>query len=63
MSKDLSYKKRQERKHYQKLGIILAAIVVLLIVGIIIDFNVTEPTTYTAEQMLHDHNGDGIPDH
>ena len=63
MSKDLSYRERQERRRYLRIGIIMSAVVLLLIVGIIIDYNVNDGTTYTAAQMLHDHDGDGIPDH
>ncbi len=63
MSKDLSYRERQERRRYLRIGIIMSAVVLLLIAGIIIDYNFNDGTTYTAEQMLHDHDGDGIPDH
>ena len=62
MKKNLSKKERQQKSFYNKLIIIAMCVVVLLIVGIVVDSNSPKPT-YTAEQMAHDHNGDGIPDH
>lgn len=49
---------------YQKLGVFIIALFVLVFVALIGDkVNGGTNGQYTAEQMSHDHNGDGIPDH
>lgn len=43
--------------------LIIATITVVMIGGIFVLKNSLYNTNYTAEEMLHDHDGDGVPDH
>ena len=63
MAKYLSNKERKQRLLYKKLAVIILCALVLLTGIVVLDRYYTSNRTYTAEEMKHDHNGDGIPDH
>ncbi|MBH1940644.1 hypothetical protein I5677_07060 [Mobilitalea sibirica] len=60
-----SKRERKFRRRVKSIAIFLISLFVL--VGSIIYFSgkshTPATTQYTAEEMLHDHNGDGVPDH
>lgn len=65
MKKAYSKKEREAIRMYKIMGIASLSIVIIIGAWLAL-FN--EPNTsgtgkYTAEQLEHDHNGDGIPDH
>lgn len=57
-----SKKERETARMYKMLGIITLSLVILIGISLVV-FNDPNGTSYTAEQLLHDHNGDGVPDH
>ena len=63
MKKYYSKKERQQRKNLTIT--IITSLGILISVSVLL--SIKEPgddrPRYTAEQMLHDHDGDGIPDH
>ena len=63
MSKNLSSKKRKQRKMYKRMVMVALCIFVLLIAVILIEDKSKSYITYTPEEMVHDHDGDGVPDH
>lgn len=59
--KNYSKKERQTRKLIRNICLALVVVIgITVILSVAIPKN--EPT-YTAEELLHDHDGDGIPDH
>lgn len=63
--KSYSKKERETIRMYKILGVTTLSLVILIGVSLAL-FNEPNPSRtgqYTAEQLLHDHNGDGIPDH
>lgn len=65
MKKAYSKKEREAIRMYKIMGIVSLSIVIIIGAWLAL-FN--EPNTsgngqYTAEQLIHDHNGDGIPEH
>jgi|LSQX01.1.fsa_nt_gb hypothetical protein len=63
MKKIYSKKERQTREFVRKLIISTLVFVIITISGIVIYNSLQGERVYTAEEMLHDHDGDGIPDH
>lgn len=64
MGKSYSQKDR-ETKRFIRNAIIVALVTIIIVSAFVIiadQFEIGQPK-YTAEQMSHDHNGDGIPDH
>lgn len=65
MQKSYSRKDRERKKMFQALAI--AFVCIMLSITFVIMFNELTGNNntggYTAEQMLHDHDGDGVPDH
>ena len=62
MKKNLSHKERKQKSLYRNVAI--AVLVVFILAGVLIATDDGPgPMQYTPEQMLHDHDGDGIPDH
>lgn len=62
MKKNLSRKQRQTNTIVRNLFIALFGLIAITIIGTVLTGGHKEPK-YTAEQMAHDHDGDGIPDH
>ena len=62
MKKNLSSKKRKQRKLYKRMVMVALCISAILIAIILIE-DKSNYITYTQEEMMHDHNGDGVPDH
>lgn len=60
MAKYLSNKERKRRLLYKKLAVITLCVLILLVGIVVLDsagiINITN-------EVNHDHNGDGIPDH
>jgi hypothetical protein len=63
MKKYYSKKERQQRKNLTIT--IITSLVILITVSVLLSTKGPDDnmSRYTAEQMLHDHDGDGIPDH
>jgi membrane-associated HD superfamily phosphohydrolase len=63
MKKYYSKKERQQRKNLTIT--IITTLVILISVSVLLSIKGPDDNMprYTAEQMLHDHDGDGIPDH
>lgn len=64
MQKNYSRRDRERKKMFRVLAIALLCIV-LTITAILGINQLTGNNTgkYTADQLLHDHDGDGIPEH
>jgi uncharacterized PurR-regulated membrane protein YhhQ (DUF165 family) len=62
MKKAYSKKEREARRLVRNVFVGLIVVVLLLTIVILTTSN-NEVRQYTAEEMLHDHDGDGIPDH
>lgn len=63
MKKIYSKKERQARKFVRNVIISFLVIVIMIILFVVINNSIAGERVYTAEEMLHDHDGDGIPDH
>lgn len=64
MSKAYSRKERKLFGLIRTVVIIIIVILLLIISGTIFSNNYSNNSvTYTPEQLEHDHDGDGIPDH
>jgi len=62
MKKSLSQKERKQKSLYRNVAI--AVLTLFILAGVLIATDDGPgPVQYTPEQMIHDHNGDGIPDH
>ncbi len=62
MAQSLSKKERQARKMMRNALIVLLSVICIISILVITTKGDTNGG-YTAEQMAHDHDGDGIPDH
>lgn len=57
-------KKIKKKDNTLAIAIIIVAVITLLMVcGILGLSKLQNSRTYTYEEMLHDHDGDGVPDH
>lgn len=63
MKKYMSKREREKKKKLIGFIIFLISIVLVLSLAIIMLDKPTNNGPYTYEEMLHDHDGDGIPDH
>lgn len=64
MKKIYSKKERQARKFMRNIIFSVIFIVIMIGVVVLIDNSLSGgERVYTAEEMAHDHDGDGIPDH
>lgn len=61
--RNLSKKERQARKLLLKVGITLIVVIIIIIAVTTLSGANRGNRQYTAEELLHDHDGDGIPDH
>lgn len=63
MKKYYSKKERQQRKSLALF--IISSLVIIISISVSLSFNGPDDNKqrYTAEQLLHDHDGDGVPDH
>ncbi len=62
------YYSKKERQHRKTLKLIIVTFIVLIAsIAALLTINSLMPKDdipqYTAEQLIHDHDGDGIPDH
>lgn len=62
MKKNYSRKQRPTHTLVRNLFIALFGLIAITIIGTLLTGGHKKPR-YTAEQMIHDHDGDGIPDH
>lgn len=63
MAKVYSRREREKNKLYKKILIVLICFGLSLSVLIVVNNLTGSQGKYTPEQLLHDHDGDGIPDH
>ena len=63
MKKYYSKKERQQRKSLTL--IIITSLVIIISISVLLSFNGPDDSKprYTAEELYHDHDGDGVPDH
>ncbi len=57
----LSARQRKSRKFFITLIVSMSVMVILLSVLVYIEQD--KKNVYTKEELIHDHDGDGIPDH
>lgn len=63
MKKSYSKKERLTRKLIKNTIAVSIIIILITIVIIVLTDSSDVERRYAAEEMLHDHDGDGIPDH
>ena len=62
------YYSKKERQHRKTLKLIIVTFIVLILsISALLSINhivqKDKVPQYTAEQLIHDHDGDGIPEH
>lgn len=65
MSKKYELTRKQREARRTNINLIIGILALILISSFLIVYKSKNPspTKYTPEQLLHDHDGDGIPDH